>query len=139
MSPHTFFYYHTSLVRCVPWSMCLLDDASLGRCVSRMMRLLDDASLGRCVSWTTRPLYDASLTGGGGGLTLCWVWSGHFGQGRFVQGRYRLRDASSKGRNVQGTYGPGKNLRRRIAMAWHQNKVRKRTVLYIERDINRES
>jgi hypothetical protein len=113
------------LRRCIPWTMHPLDDASLGRCVPWSMCLLDNASLGRCVSWTMRPLFDASLGrcvslpgGGGGGLTLGWVG---FGYGRFVQGMYCLRDASSKGRMVpEKTCGD--------ASSCHQNKVRKRTV-----------
>jgi hypothetical protein len=90
MRPRTFFWYHTSLGRCVSWTMRPLFDASLGRCVSWMMRLLVEASLVRCV-----PYWGVGRVGTLRSRTL------------------RTRKISStmhppRGRNVQGTYGPGK-------------------------------
>jgi hypothetical protein len=49
------------LVRCTPWTMRSLDDASLGPCVPWTMRSLDHVFLGPCVPWTMRSLDDAFL------------------------------------------------------------------------------
>jgi hypothetical protein len=50
MFPQTFV-----LGRCVPWTMCPLDDAFPGRCVPLTTRPMDDATLERCDPWTMRP------------------------------------------------------------------------------------
>jgi hypothetical protein len=62
-SQKVFFWYYTSIKRCVSWTMCpwtmrlldnvSLDDASLGQCVP-----------GRCVPWPMRP-WPKSHTGDG--------------------------------------------------------------------------